>query len=178
MLRSSQLLEREQQLLALNRESRQALIASSKGGGGGAGGGSAVKISSATKLSAIRSHTAGDENFNSNNRGGGRRLHQPPRSRGGKDSTPVKAATIGGDDGGEASIDAIKEEITELLRLHEPAKHDKLHDLFAKFVGKEDILLQKMRRRYSKLSNTPAKERQRAAFDKSISRMGMNNIKT
>ena len=138
-----------------------------------------MKISSATKLSAIRSHTAGDENFNSTNSsrgGGGRRLYQqPPRSRGGKEGTPLKAAPDRGGDKGEVSIDAIKEEIAELLRLHEPAKHDKLHDLFAKFVGKEDILLQKMRRRYSKLSNTPAKERQRAAFDKSISRMASTN---
>ncbi|GMH79153.1 hypothetical protein TrST_g6968 [Triparma strigata] len=163
---SKKLLEREQQLLAVNRENRQAMVASKSGVG------TAVPKQSNVfdRFSNNENNGNGEDEFGLG--GTVKKKRRGVDGRGGGSGTgtgtPQRVEL-----GEPQTIEDMKEEISELLRKHEPTKLDKLQDLFQKFVGKEDILLEKMRRRYARLA-TPGKgqgQRQQMAFDKSISRM-------
>ncbi|GMH73896.1 hypothetical protein TL16_g06314 [Triparma laevis f. inornata] len=154
---SKKLMEREQQLLAVHRENRQAMIASKN-----AVGTAAQKQSSHNS----RSHSVFERFSNEQETPGATPGSSKKKNGGSRATTPQLPAS-------PLTVEAMKEEIAELLCKHEPTKLDKLQDLFDKFVGKENILLEKMQRRYSRLGGgggTPGK-RQQLAFDKSISRM-------
>jgi kinesin family protein C2/C3 len=80
-------------------------------------------------------------------------------------------------------VAGIKAAVKALLQKYEPAKIDKLDDLFSKFLGKEAVLLEKMERRYNNFGDSEngggvaANSRQEAANEKFLLRQSKSRKK-